>query len=192
MITYPIGNSAQRLIFSKGVVEHFISHQQRRRWQREAGGQLFARFDGNEIIVEDCTGPRRSDRRTRNAFRPDRRAERQEIEERFEQGLHFIGDWHTHPEDYPQPSSLDLHSVSEMFVKSNHALNGFVLVIVGRKELPTGMLVLIVNQQNEVKLTNLELSPTDSDARPCTAQSAIRRSDTVPPKATSITPTMDA
>lgn len=106
--------------------------------QREAGGQLFARFDGFRIIVEEATGPRRSDRRTRTSYVPSRLAEQREINSRYERGLHYIGDWHTHPEKIPSPSLIDMRSIDDCVAKSEHSLNGFILIVVGTVEPPDG------------------------------------------------------
>jgi len=143
MIIYPIGNSGQRLVFLTPVIEHFERYRQRRWWHREAGGQLFARFTMPEIVVEEVTGPRRSDWRTRYSYRPNRRAEQREIQNCYTRGLHFIGDWHTHAESIPSPSTRDAISMDEMVSYSDHALNGFVLVIVGSGSPPEGLHVSI-------------------------------------------------
>lgn len=129
--SYSIGNSGQSLIFGKVVLRHFERHRQTHLWHREAGGQLFARLDATHIMIEKATGPRRTDHRTRNSYIPNRRAEQAEICEQHSAGLHYVGDWHTHPELDPRPSQQDLASMGNCFMKSKHALNGFVLVIVG-------------------------------------------------------------
>jgi hypothetical protein len=54
-----------------------------------------------------------------------------------------VGDWHTHPEALPGPSGLDIASISDSVRKSTHALNGFLLVIVGQAEPPDGLLVSV-------------------------------------------------
>ena len=136
MIRYPIGASEQRLIFTKEVTNHFFAHRQTHWWHREAGGQLFARFELPDIIVVEATGPRRSDHRTRYSYYPNRRAEQREIVERHRSGLHFIGDWHTHPVDVPTPSNDDVDSMVELVTRSKHALNAFVLVIIGGPTFP--------------------------------------------------------
>lgn len=145
VIEYRIGSSGQVLVFEEAVIEHFRRYRQRRWYQREAGGQLFARFNGFCILIEEATGPRRTDRRTRSSYIPDRKAEQIEIFERHACGLHYIGDWHSHPEMFPRPSSLDAHSIAECVKKSQHLLNAFVLVIVGQAEAPTGMHVSLHN-----------------------------------------------
>jgi integrative and conjugative element protein (TIGR02256 family) len=141
MIEYPIGRSGQVLVISEAVLRRFRRHRQRRWYQREAGGQLFARLSGLRIMVEEATGPRRTDRRTRTSYIPDRVAEQREIDSHHPSGLHYIGDWHTHPEKSPSPSGLDIASISESVRKSTHGLNGFVLVIVGQADPPGGLVV---------------------------------------------------
>jgi integrative and conjugative element protein (TIGR02256 family) len=106
-------------------------YRQRGLSSREAGGQLFGRVADDGWAVEQATGPRRSDFRTRFNFRPNRSSERREIEELFREGLHYLGDWHTHPEIAPEPSSTDIESMQEMVVASRHELPGFIMMIVG-------------------------------------------------------------
>lgn len=141
ILEYPIGSSGQVLVLSEKVVRKFSRHRQKRWYQREAGGQLFARLSVSRIVVEEATGPRRTDRRTRTSYTPDRAAEQREIDTHHAAGLHYVGDWHTHPEKFPSPSGLDIASISESARKSTHGLNGFLLVIVGQAEPPGGLVV---------------------------------------------------
>ena len=134
MLEFAIGRSGQVLVLSQGVVRKFRLYRQMRWYQREAGGQLFARLSLPRIIVEEATGPRRTDRRTRTSYVPDREAEQREINCRHAVDLHFVGDWHTHPEAVPIPSGRDIASITESIRKSTHELNGFLLIIVGQAE----------------------------------------------------------
>lgn len=152
LILYPIGSSGQTLVLSDVVIAHFDRHRQRRWRQREAGGQLFARFDGPQILVEEATGPRRGDLRTRTSYVPDRRAEQQEIFSRHEQGLHYVGDWHSHPEMFPVPSDCDVRSIGDCVAQSTHTLNAFVLIVVGRADLPAGLHVSLHNGRQTLVL----------------------------------------
>lgn len=143
IISYPIGSSSQVLQFNENILAHFRRNQQSRFWHREAGGQLFAQIADGLISVVEATGPRSTDKRSRTNYVPDRWAEQREIDERFPWGLHFIGDWHTHPEDRPQPSPIDINSTGDGVRRSRHSLHGFVLVIVGRNDFPDGLFVAI-------------------------------------------------
>lgn len=133
MRRYPLWGARQSLSFADRVLRHFDRHRQTRFWHTEAGGLLFAQFEGPSIIVDLATGPRPLDLRSRCSYWPDWKSEQREIDESHALGLHFVGTWHTHPEDAPAPSGVDLRSIADVFKRSRHALNGFVMVIVGRK-----------------------------------------------------------
>ena len=154
VIIYHLNNSDQTLVITDGVLAHFSRHQQLTNCSREAGGQLFAQFDGPCIRIEYATGPRRTDRRGRRFFVPNRRAERREIKRLFKKGLYYIGDWHSHPELQPTPSQIDIWNVKDTFLKSRHGLAGFVLVIVGKASFPYGLFVSVCNKNGLTKLVN--------------------------------------
>lgn len=65
------------------------------------------------------------------------------IKEDYEQSNHtrvYIGEWHTHPEDSPTPSSVDIYSIKVAFNKNYRPINDFILMaIVGRKETYWGL-----------------------------------------------------
>src|SRR5665811_1466863 len=102
------------LQFEDAVLKHFADHRQRFCCSRESGGQLFGKVTPGAWTVVLATGPRSSDRRTKWSFKPDRSAEREEIQRLFQEGMHYLGDWHTHPQSRPQPSHTDLKSMREM------------------------------------------------------------------------------
>lgn len=143
MISYPIDCSGQTIILSDPVLAHFDHHRQLQANSREAGGQLFARFDGKVVRVERATGPRPSDRRSPTSFVPDRKAERREIRKNFRAGLHYVGDWHTHLEPRPSPSQTDIDSFRDMYRKSSHRLASFLMVIVGTSLEMDGLYVAL-------------------------------------------------
>jgi len=143
MLHYPLDNGTSSLVFSDEVLAHFKRHQQIRHKDLEAGGQLFARITRFEIYVELATGPRPQDKRTRTSYEPDRPTERREIEAMFQTGLHFVGDWHTHPEPIARPSTLDEWTIGDCTRKSVHQLNGFVLAVVGHGPFPTSLHISI-------------------------------------------------
>src|SRR5712691_9373691 len=82
VIVFELGASGEHLVVETAVVAHLEAHRQVMPQHREAGGQLFAIFLDGSVIVKEATGPRPTDRRTRTSYRPDRKAEQQEILER--------------------------------------------------------------------------------------------------------------
>lgn len=159
MIEYPIGHSGQTLVLSDSVLEHFVRNRQMRWYHKEAGGQVFASIEGYTIVIECVTGPRKTDRRCRSFYHPDRQAEQREIVDHFANGLHFVGDWHTHPEDAPSPSRLDRRTIKECFRKSRHFLNAFALIIVGRAGPPEGLYVALCDGETEHRLQSRDWEP---------------------------------
>jgi integrative and conjugative element protein (TIGR02256 family) len=139
MIEYLLEPTGEILSFNETVLEHFRRHRQLRFWSREAGGQLFAQFSPKRVSVTHITGPRRTDRRGKRHYLPDRAAENAEIAAMYAKDLHFVGDWHTHAEKIPTPSTVDLASLADSVTKSRHQLLGFCLVIVGQAEPPSGL-----------------------------------------------------
>jgi len=127
-------------------------HQQTEEDSPEAGGQLFARFNPNVIRIEQATGPRQSDHRSRYGYLPHRDGEQREIDQMHQRGLHFIGDWHTHPEPHPRPSTSDVRSIRQAVKQSKHHLNGFILLIAGTEPFPKGLFVSLYYSQGETAL----------------------------------------
>ncbi len=134
--------------FEDSVISCFDRHRQIRSSDSEAGGQLFARYSDGEVLVCKATGPKENDKRGRFFFLPNRKSERAEIIKSHEDGLHFIGDWHTHPESIPRPSGEDLSSISDCYRQSAHSLKYFVMVIVGTASFPQGISVSVHNGED--------------------------------------------
>ncbi|MBT3071425.1 Mov34/MPN/PAD-1 family protein [Rhodomicrobium sp. Az07] len=142
--------------FDAAVLGHFERNRQSSFWSRESGGQLFATIRGPEWTVVRATGPRVSDFRRRFRFFPSRRDEQIEIERLFREGLHYVGDWHTHPESRPTPSYMDLHSMDEMVRRSVHELPGFLMVIVGTELSGHGLWISFHSKSGKSERVYLE------------------------------------
>lgn len=65
------------------------------------------------------------------------------IDEDYEHSNHtrvYIGEWHTHPEDFPSPSSVDVSSIKRSFELNDRPLKDYILMaIVGRKDIYWGL-----------------------------------------------------
>lgn len=147
MIAYAYDRKAFPVLsLSDHALGHFRRHRQGSPSAKESGGQLFARLGSDVIEIQRATGPRWSDRSTRYSFFPNRRAERREIRRLYRKGLHFVGDWHTHPEFQPKPSQRDKDSIREEFELSQHELPFLVLIIVGTSPVPEGLFVGVIDQ----------------------------------------------
>jgi len=159
-IRYPIGESGQHLTLEKSVLDHFVKWRQLKPGMPEAGGQLFGAVEGQCIKLKLATGPRSSDRRGRYYFFADRHAERREIGALHKSGLHYFGDWHTHPQTVPTPSGTDLASMADLFARSKHELNAFLMVIVGTAMFPDGLHLSLHEANSWSRLECVSEGPT--------------------------------
>lgn len=107
------------------------------------------RKSNGNMHIELATGPRPTDKRSRTSYIPDMKASQAEIDGQYERGLHFIGNWHTHPENKPSPSGLDIDTMKRCFeTAKQEELKGFILIIVGRNEFPDGLHVSMHDQES--------------------------------------------
>ncbi|MFA6528365.1 MAG: Mov34/MPN/PAD-1 family protein [Candidatus Gracilibacteria bacterium] len=152
-LSYSLPNGLGRVVFTANVVEKLHSYKQTRFFSKESGGQLFASFEDDIIRVFEITGPRKFDKRSKFSFFPHRKTEQIEIHNKYiKEHIHFVGDWHTHPEKTPKPSNCDQESVAKIMEESRHSLQGIFLVIVGTVDFPD---CLYVGYQTKTELYTL-------------------------------------
>ncbi len=116
------------------------SHAQTDRQAPEAGGVLLGRLitDAEDVIVDHATPPSPVDRATRVRFFRSRRPANAAIRTYWEQSsatCNYLGEWHTHPEDRPTPSCIDLRNWQRVLTKSTFEQDFLLFIIVGRVEL---------------------------------------------------------
>lgn len=124
---------------SDDVLNTLNRYRQVEHLSNEAGGQLFARFEADEMKISRATEPTSKSRRGRYFFWPSRREEQREIESLYTEGLHYVGDWHSHPEPYPEPSTDDVEKIQGIYANSKHDLSCILMLIVGTSEDADGL-----------------------------------------------------
>lgn len=142
------------IILSDEALSIMSKYRQVKPMAKEAGGQLFAKFEGANTLIVEATKPKILDKRSHYGFKPNRLLQRLEIYDRYRKGLHFVGDWHTHPEKFPSPSNKDISDMAECFHLSTHNLRAFIMVIVGTEPEPKGLHVALVKGESIVHLLN--------------------------------------
>ncbi len=104
--------------------------------KREAGGVLLGRFliGNNDVIVDHITVPMTGDKRSRFGFFRSQNAHQKRISEAWasSQGTcNYLGEWHTHPEDDPNPSTHDLTNWKNKLNHDKFDGDFLVFIIVG-------------------------------------------------------------
>lgn len=131
----------QRVILRPAAILTMGKYRQLKSDDAEAGGMLFARISPDDISIEEASEPQRVDRRSRFSFWPCTPTQQRLINSRFKEGLHFVGEWHTHPEAHPHPSDLDLASMGKCFRESRHELMALIMIILGTDVSQEGLWV---------------------------------------------------
>lgn len=128
--------------FSAKALDVMYARRQLQRSQVEAGGILIGRFypAKNLIIVECATRPGYGDVGTRKTWRRDplRAMRLANLANLRDSSLHYVGEWHTHPEKDPRPSTRDIETLIELESNSTIVAKGLVFAIQGTADLYKG------------------------------------------------------
>ncbi len=123
-----------RVGFSTSASQTLALHQQLHFWQNERGGVLLASSVGaSDGVVEvvRVTPPHRDDRAGWYWLKLDHARVLNEIQGAFDQGLHFVGYWHTHAQVRPQLSSQDVDAMMPAIRGAGLDLQRLLMVVVG-------------------------------------------------------------
>lgn len=122
------------------VVAKMNSYRQLNKRDCEAGGILIGRenIETGNLIIEYITEPYKKDKRTRILFY---RKDKKHIEfynklYKAHNGIYaYIGEWHTHPQDCPKYSWIDLKNWERISKMNEDKERTYYHVIVGNKEI---------------------------------------------------------
>ncbi|WP_340648705.1 Mov34/MPN/PAD-1 family protein [Pseudoxanthomonas winnipegensis] len=123
--------------FSERTIAVFQDHIQREATDAEAGGLLLGTVHGNHMLIEQATTPTKWDKRFRTLFERMPFGHRAIALSRWNASkgtVRYLGEWHTHPEDNPQPSGLD-RSEWNRLAGLRQDQRSMLAVIVGRHNL---------------------------------------------------------
>lgn len=96
----------------------------------EAGGIFLGSYRGPHIEIMSITEPLLGDRRGRYVFDrndPGHQAAAKSAWEKSGRTTTFTGEWHTHPEEVPTPSAVDLGTWKGLMKKSKDPLAFIIL-----------------------------------------------------------------
>jgi len=136
------------LVFTEAAIEHMYRYAQVGLFQPEAGGQLFSPAPHHpDILIDAVTGPNSKDKRRRCAFVPDIAQANADRHQKFAEGRHAVGLWHTHPERIPTPSHQDFQTAREYLDAFGSSMDGFLLVVLGNHGRPVDIAVWLVHKE---------------------------------------------
>ena len=142
-----LADTSQALSIARPALQHVRRHRQSTPWATEAGGQLFGTLNAAQVCVTEASGPYAGDERSRYRYRSNPAAAQRAIEDRHKRGLLYLGEWHTHAEDYPSTSGLDDDAMRRLIVSSQLNSNALLMMIVGRARSAEGLAVWSVSSE---------------------------------------------
>ena len=122
-------------VIASNVIATWLKFIQSSSRDKEAGGILLGRYYENSstMLVDELTIPKWLDRRTRTSFY--RSSSHDRALKKYWQSTNKVGGllglWHTHPENQPNPSYIDLQDLNQQFNSSSYLSNRMLYVIVG-------------------------------------------------------------
>lgn len=125
------------LNLAEPVLAVFQKHIQAGPTDNEAAGLLLGTVHGNNIALAEATVPTVWDKRLRYFFERMPFGHRSIAAARWRASggtMRYLGEWHTHPQDFPSPSSLDRTEWTELSRKRADG-RPLLAIIVGRKDL---------------------------------------------------------
>ncbi|GAA5513128.1 hypothetical protein Dcar01_01854 [Deinococcus carri] len=129
-----------RLGIARSGLERMLSFTQRGPHDTEAGGVLIGRFieGGEDVVVDLVTPPLPGDRRSRSRFHRAQRTHQEVIDHEWQASggtRTYLGEWHTHPEPYPTPSTIDLNGWRQRMKRDTFHGDTLHFLIVGQVEV---------------------------------------------------------
>lgn len=118
------------VIFDKAVFYGISSFVQSRGFRREQGGLLLGQRKKETLHITGCTFPGRLDGRSRFRFvRRDPKHQTIAYRKWLDTGrtTDWVGEWHTHPENYPSPSNTDCSTWQNQCKKQMNAMTYLIL-----------------------------------------------------------------
>ncbi|MBL8399788.1 Mov34/MPN/PAD-1 family protein [Accumulibacter sp.] len=125
------------MVFAPQVLAVFRKYRQRFCWQPESGGILLGLRRGRHLEVLTATEPSSHDKRSAFFFVREAEGHAEVAEQAWIRGgrqVDYLGEWHTHPQTIPIPSSIDRAEWYKLVQKRPEKAT-LLTVVVGAKEL---------------------------------------------------------
>ena len=126
------------VLITSTAIKIIESYKQTKKKDHESGGILLGQILDNNIHILRATTPNKFDKSSRYSFECDKDAAQVIIDYEFinsENKTIYLGEWHTHPENFPNPSDIDLGMIKSQYFKNRLNEPFLVLLIQGLKGL---------------------------------------------------------
>lgn len=133
----------KKILINNTVLKIFSNFRQVKNNKKESGGILLGRIHNKNLFsLTKVSTPNMFDKAKRCNFIRNKKAAQIIIDFEFYNSLGktiYLGEWHTHPENHPNPSEQDYLMLKEQFSKNNLNTNEIILIIQGIKYVYVGL-----------------------------------------------------
>lgn len=155
-ITYEDPATSSRIELAPNVLALLDSKRQLKFWDKERGGLLFVDIGVQDrVLVADASPPHRLDKAGRASLVLDHGRCLEDIKERFESGLRFVGYWHTHPERVPSISGDDIYAFTRNLRDRGLRLRQMLALVVGILHGSDGISAYLVSNKRVRQLKSI-------------------------------------
>ncbi len=134
---YQLGET--KLKFLPEVISKLTEHIQNDPAKPESGGILIGySLETGHYSITDITVPGKGDRQSRYSFVRSVKRAQNILDLHFKKSKGkkiYLGEWHTHPEDNPHPSSTDKNSILERIRKDKIHSDTIFMIICGTETI---------------------------------------------------------
>jgi integrative and conjugative element protein (TIGR02256 family) len=164
-----------RFTISGEAQDELSTHRQLAGGAKEAGGILLGRIvsTGTDVIVDRISAPDPRDGRSRFWFRRRRKPAQVIVDTAWSTSRGtciYLGEWHSHPEDVPQPSQHDRSEWVRIAGEAKFEQDRLFFVIVGRLAIGAWSLRKCGSQIEQLTPASFRVvSPTNNNRNPFSA-----------------------
>lgn len=132
-----------KIIVHQIPLEIFERFTQYKKNQKESGGVILGKIINDQVHILRLSIPNSLDKSSRTNFERNKVAAQIIIDYEFINSngqMIYLGEWHTHPENYPTPSPQDRKMLKEQFINNQLNVPYLLLIIKGIFGTHVGMI----------------------------------------------------
>lgn len=127
-------NKIEDIVIARSVLNRIGKFKQTKKKAPESGGILLGQITDKKVFILKASTPNKFDKSSRYTFDCNKDAAQIIIDYEFINSEHktiYLGEWHTHPENNPNPSEVDKRMINNQYFKNKLNEPFLILIIQG-------------------------------------------------------------